>query len=151
MKQLSRVNLPKCILANLTLHFGVDFLLADYCSRWGSRHVAGLPGLEGVCRCSGKLSGCYSKRSCVCCTGVYSYIPFWVPKFLSSLLNLQYHKWISDHIGWHLLRDYLKISCFYYSDVSCWCLDLQAEAAFDAKDYERAASFYAKVHNSFIL
>ena len=32
-----------------------------------------------------------------------------------------------------------------------WCFELQAEAAFDAKDYERAASFYAKVHNSFIL
>jgi len=42
--------------------------------------------------------------------------------------------------------EFLVLFCHVISRLIRLISCIQAEAAFDAKDYERAASFYAKVH-----
>lgn len=104
---------------------------------WRSRHVEGLLRPKGICCCFSKLSWCPSKRPCLSSAGLMilnlftfyifgqlqispdPYIGIWT--FLDG-----FHRWL-PMVVW------LKV------------VGMQAEAAFSAKDFMRAASFYAKV------
>ena len=136
--------------------------------------MAGLPKLERVCSCSGKLPRSFTKRLCVCRTGIatcfalLSLVCFLQSSNLSIILILSIIKgplltaifpsfrvssasrilvdgcWKLKHVVfWDLVHE----SC----DSTLTLLCLQAEAAFDAGDYSRAASFYAKVNHQAII
>lgn len=70
--------------------------------------------------------------------------------YLPRLLHYDYfNKWFQQHFRVSLV--FFSRGCFEVSGLGLilFILYTQAEAAFEVKDYERAGSFWAKVHKSY--